>query len=208
MIKIKIKTITAHHNLLPGGTGDDTDPDSLDQEELKLGSGEEMEHTDDPEKAFEISTDHLTDNPKYYTDLKKAGLTDDKPLSPRKSKKLTKYWRKRAKKRALKAKRNWPNGKDKKWAVEQQELSEKINSKIKRAFGKQLEITEEISSTIEEILKRMKEAKFQKTTPKDLANRQRPAKPAKQKKGEKNPISGKVKRSRYAVGPAGSFGPA
>lgn len=207
MIKIKIKTISSN-NLLPGGSGDNTDADSLDQEELYLGSKEEMEHTHDPAKAFEISVDHLTDNPNYYTQLQKSGLTDEKPLSKIKSNKLSKYWKKRAKRRALKAGRKPRNGIDRKWALDQQEKSSKINNTIKKVFRNTLEMTEEIEGTIQEIIKRMKEAKFQKTTPKDLANRQKPPKPAKQKKGENNPISGKVRRSRYAVGPAGSFGPA
>jgi hypothetical protein len=33
-----------------------------------------MEHTDDEEIAREIAMDHLTEDPKYYTKLIRAGL--------------------------------------------------------------------------------------------------------------------------------------
>ena len=43
-------------------------------QELKLGIKEEMEHTTDKDVAKEIALDHLAENPKYYSKLKKAGL--------------------------------------------------------------------------------------------------------------------------------------
>ena len=48
----------------------------IDQEELKKGIEVEKEHTDDPVKAEEIALDHLKEDPKYYTKLKKAKLEE------------------------------------------------------------------------------------------------------------------------------------
>ena len=39
-----------------------------------MGIKIEMEHTNDKKLATEIATDHLKENPKYYTKLKKAKL--------------------------------------------------------------------------------------------------------------------------------------
>jgi hypothetical protein len=41
------------------------------QQELKKGISVEKEHTGDPKLAQKIAMDHLVENPKYYTDLKK-----------------------------------------------------------------------------------------------------------------------------------------
>jgi len=41
------------------------------QQELKKGITVEKEHTSDPKLAQKIAMDHLVENPKYYTDLKK-----------------------------------------------------------------------------------------------------------------------------------------
>lgn len=65
---------------IPGGKADDEDPDKYDQDQLEKGTEVEMEHTDDPELAEEITTDHLeesedfkdSDKPedkKYYNEL-------------------------------------------------------------------------------------------------------------------------------------------
>lgn len=194
MIKIKIKI---NNEKMIGGAADYMPDDYFDPYVLKKGVEKEIgDHGLDADRAKEVAKDELILEPEKYT----------KEVT--KNNKLSKYWKKRAKRRALKAGRKPRNGIDRKWALDQQEKSSKINNTIKKVFRNTLEMTEEIEGTIQEIIKRMKEAKFQKTTPKDLANRQKPPKPAKQKKGENNPISGKVRRSRYAVGPAGSFGPA
>lgn len=66
---------------LQGGKGDDTDPKGLDQEELQVGIAVEMEHTSDEEVASEIATDHLTEDPKYYSKLLAAGLSDEHPAT-------------------------------------------------------------------------------------------------------------------------------
>lgn len=39
--------------------------------QIIMGIKIEMEHTNDPKKAIEISMDHLTESPEYYTKLKK-----------------------------------------------------------------------------------------------------------------------------------------
>ncbi len=44
--------------------------------QLKLGIKTEMEHTDSRKQAKEIAMDHLAENPKYYTKLKKAKLEE------------------------------------------------------------------------------------------------------------------------------------
>lgn len=44
--------------------------------QLKLGIKTEMEHTNDKKQAKEIALDHLAENPKYYTKLKKAKLEE------------------------------------------------------------------------------------------------------------------------------------
>jgi predicted nucleotidyltransferase len=44
--------------------------------QFKLGIKTEMEHTDNKKQAKEIALDHLAENPKYYTKLKKAKLEE------------------------------------------------------------------------------------------------------------------------------------
>jgi hypothetical protein len=63
---------------LKGGLGDKKSLEDFDQEEVKLGLKAEMEHTDDKEVASEIVADHLTEDPKYYSKLKGAGLEEYK----------------------------------------------------------------------------------------------------------------------------------
>lgn len=52
---------------IEGGLGDDKSPLEFDPEQIKLGMGVEMEHTNDPLIALEIALDHLTEDPEYYT---------------------------------------------------------------------------------------------------------------------------------------------
>lgn len=54
-----------------GGLADFAPDDNFDAEQLKMGIEVEMEHTDDPKMAKEIAKDHLKEDPKYYTKLKK-----------------------------------------------------------------------------------------------------------------------------------------
>jgi hypothetical protein len=60
-------------------------PEDFDKEQLEAGTKVETEHTDDPAKAQQIAMDHLTEDPQYYTKLKKmeagkceAKVPDDK----------------------------------------------------------------------------------------------------------------------------------
>ena len=64
-------------NKLTGGVGDATAPHSVDPVELSLGQTVEMEHTTDPDIATEIALDHLSEDPAYYTKLRKAGLAKE-----------------------------------------------------------------------------------------------------------------------------------
>ena len=62
---------------LPGGVGDRAPSDQIDPIQLSTGIQIEMEHTNDPEIAKEISLDHLTVDPKYYSKLVAAGLAKE-----------------------------------------------------------------------------------------------------------------------------------
>ena len=44
------------------------------EKELDKGKETEKEHTSSTQKATKIAKDHLVEDPKYYTKLKKAGL--------------------------------------------------------------------------------------------------------------------------------------
>lgn len=60
------------------GKGDNTSESSVDYEELQVGMAVEKEHTSDTELAKEIALDHLTENPKYYSELIAKGIVDEK----------------------------------------------------------------------------------------------------------------------------------
>jgi hypothetical protein len=66
-------------NKLPGGKGDVTLPSHIDTAQLALGVQIESEHTDDVDVSTEIAMDHLTEDPKYYSKLVTAGLSDEFP---------------------------------------------------------------------------------------------------------------------------------
>jgi hypothetical protein len=65
---------------LTGGVGDATATSDVNPVELSLGQTVEMEHTTDPNIATEIALDHLSEDPEYYTKLKKAGLAKELDL--------------------------------------------------------------------------------------------------------------------------------
>lgn len=65
-------------DLVPGGKGDNINPNKFDKAELKVGIKVEREHTDSDKAALEIAIDHLSENPHYYSELIKAGLVDEK----------------------------------------------------------------------------------------------------------------------------------
>lgn len=81
MKKRIIKTFEEYINTrvdsVSGGKGDKTKVEDVDQNELKVGIAVEMEHTGNEETAKEIAIDHLTENPKYYTELVKSGIVDE-----------------------------------------------------------------------------------------------------------------------------------
>lgn len=64
-------------NKLKGGKGDAKSISDFDPLETAKGKKVEMEHTKDPSVAQEISADHLSEDPKYYSKLKDAGLADE-----------------------------------------------------------------------------------------------------------------------------------
>lgn len=49
---------------------------NLNEEEIVMGTKEEMEHTKSKAKAREIAIEHLAEHPNYYSKLKGAGLAD------------------------------------------------------------------------------------------------------------------------------------
>jgi hypothetical protein len=57
---------------IPGGTT--KGPGSFNQQQLRIGTEHEMEHTSDPDIAREIAMDHLDEDPQYYVKLERAGL--------------------------------------------------------------------------------------------------------------------------------------
>lgn len=61
-------------NKLHGGLADNSNPSDFDNKELSAGIKVELEHTNDKQLAKEIAMDHLKEDPRYYTKLKKAKL--------------------------------------------------------------------------------------------------------------------------------------
>lgn len=61
-------------NILKGGKGDKLTVKDVNREELKMGIKHEMEHTNNSKIAAEIALDHLAEDPKYYTNLKRKGI--------------------------------------------------------------------------------------------------------------------------------------
>jgi len=52
-------------------------PDGFNEEQIKMGIGVEMEHTDDAAEARKIALDHLEEDSQYYTKLKKLESTNE-----------------------------------------------------------------------------------------------------------------------------------
>lgn len=69
--------LTEEVNTLTGGVGDATAPQDVNPAEFSMGQTVEMEHTTDPNIASEIALDHLSEDPNYYTKLRKAGLAKE-----------------------------------------------------------------------------------------------------------------------------------
>jgi 2'-5' RNA ligase len=74
---IPIPGLTKGADLLPGGKGDDKPRAAFDAIEFAKGQKVEREHTSEQPIADEITKDHLTENPKYYSKLQRAGLADE-----------------------------------------------------------------------------------------------------------------------------------
>lgn len=63
--------VTLHRDRLQGGRADHANLADFDPIALNQGIEHEMEHTSDVNIAAEIAADHLAEDPKYYTKLKK-----------------------------------------------------------------------------------------------------------------------------------------
>lgn len=57
---------------LPGGKADDKTPADFDPKKLREGAKHEREHTSNPKIAEEIAMDHLSEDPRYYSKLKRV----------------------------------------------------------------------------------------------------------------------------------------
>ena len=79
MVRKEIRRAIAQvlEDMIPGKKGDDTTELDVDPRELEIGMEVEAEHTDDSVKAKEIALDHLSQNPKYYSDLLAYGMVDE-----------------------------------------------------------------------------------------------------------------------------------
>ena len=53
--------------IIKGGLGDNKSPLEFNPKQILMGMKVEMEHTDDPMIALEITLDHLSEDPEYYT---------------------------------------------------------------------------------------------------------------------------------------------
>lgn len=196
---------------LKGGMGDNKPDSAFNKKELSAGVEDEAgEHTPDKDVAKEIAKDHLSKDPEYYKKAKKAGLGEEK-------KQLSKYWKVRAKRRAKRAGRGYPNNEDKNWAFEQQIKSENINTRISKLFEKELAVGEEISTNIDEYLKKIKEQR------KELFNNPKPFGKNKKPKGSisvplgpeyggvakgyKKKLNKLKKKGIVGVAPGEAFGP-
>jgi len=71
---------TEKNDIIDGGLADDEHISEFNSQQIMIGMGIEMEHTDDPKVALEIAMDHLTEIPDYYTRLdkmeKEAGVEE------------------------------------------------------------------------------------------------------------------------------------
>ena len=67
-------------DVVNGGLADDAHVSEFNPQQIMIGIGVEMEHTDDPKVALEIAMDHLMEIPDYYTRLdkmeKEAGVDE------------------------------------------------------------------------------------------------------------------------------------
>ncbi len=174
---IKIKILKEKENFI-GGAGDNRPDSDFDPILLKKGKEKEIhDHGLNSDEAAEIAKDELTLNYKDYSkeleDTKELeegynhkqfiewlhGKKEEIKLNDNSlliESKLSKYWKKRAKRRALKAERKWPNKGDRDWALKEQEKSVKINEKIYALFEKELDESSCMSDDVDKMMRQMK----------------------------------------------------
>lgn len=63
--------MSTHKDQIHGGLADRRSEEAFSEKKLEAGKKVEREHTSNKEIAEEIAMDHLTEDPKYYTKLKK-----------------------------------------------------------------------------------------------------------------------------------------
>jgi len=150
MIKIKIKKSSEK---MIGGAGDFRPDSELDPELLDLAIDKEIgDHGLDSEQAKEVAKDEfILDDKNYSKEVKKKA-----------SRKLSEYWRSRAKRRAHNAGRSWVNKTDYNWALQEQAKSTFINDSVQRLFEKELQTNEEISGVIHDLLEKLKKNRQRK----------------------------------------------
>lgn len=68
------KVRLASSEVIPGGLADGLPNDMFPEDELNKGIDVELEHTNNPDMAEEISKDHLMEDGHYYDKLDRAGL--------------------------------------------------------------------------------------------------------------------------------------
>lgn len=72
-----LKNKRSDKETLVGGKGDKKEDSQFDVSEVKMGHKVEKEHTKDKKAIAEITRDHLSEDPKYYSKLKAAKLADE-----------------------------------------------------------------------------------------------------------------------------------
>jgi hypothetical protein len=75
--KIPYRIESKHRDRLPGGLADKSKPSDFCPRELERGIEVEREHTKDGGLAREIAMDHLKEDPRYYTKLKRIHKEGD-----------------------------------------------------------------------------------------------------------------------------------
>jgi predicted DNA-binding ArsR family transcriptional regulator len=196
---------------LKGGLGDNKPDSAFNKKQLSIGVKDETgEHTKSKQVGKEIAKDHLSADPDYYKKIKKAGIEEPK-------KKLSKYWKIRAKRRANRGGRGYPNKVDESWALEQQIKSESINNRINKLFEKELTVGEELSDNIDEYIKKIEEERASMfKMPKSFGKNKKPKGSISVAlapvyggvaKGYRKKLNKLKKKGMVGVAPGESFGP-
>jgi len=138
---------------ISGGKGDTAVPDNFDPSEIEMGIKTEMEHTDDEQKAKEIAMDHLTEDPKYYSKLKDAGLADELEESVRKEVRtiIKEYYRDEQATKFADAVIDLLNVAKAALSSDMEKAAEKYFTKYYRSAPKQIELMQTVSSLLNRI---------------------------------------------------------